>query len=382
MLRLPIEATGGVIESIRPVQVQYRPGSDVVVRYSVQVSWQGGPAKRETLVAASTTHGPHPGAVLITADTASGPIEVGVWRWPFDPVLTGLGDVVSAPTAAAVLGIASDELTVEIVAFRPTERAVVRVARHGDPVAYIKVVAPARAGGVIHRHDALIAAGVPAPRVVAADEDRGLIGLDALRGPTLRELIKSDAAGWPDADEFLRLCDAMAGTEITGTGPASRLTDGSLHANMLATVLPESAAILDELTARFDVVGPPPVDGTVHGDLHEGQVMVDRGRIVGILDVDDVGAGASIDDLANVIARLQFRAATTPDHSHRLREYASSLRDAGRQRHDVDRLDLHTAAALVGLATGPFRMQSEGWRSTVADLIGLAAELSMRELSA
>jgi len=382
VLRLPIEATGGAIESMHPVQVQYRPGSDVVVRYSAQVSWQGQPAVRETLVASSTIYGAHPGALLVSADAASGPIEVGVWRWPFDPVLVGLGDVVTSKSAARVLGIEPAGLSIDIVAYRPTDRVVVRVSRHGDPVAYVKVVPPARAGEVARRHEALISAGVPAARVDSFDGERGLIGLEVLRGPTLRELIKSDSSGWPCGSEFLRLGEALAGARIDGAGPASHLTDGVLHANMLAAVLPDAAPVLDELANRFGAFDVPPTDGTVHGDLHEGQVIVEDGRIVGVLDVDDVGPGSSVDDLANVIARIRFRAATTHDGNDRLVEYAASLRDVGRERHDVADLDVHTAAALVGLATGPFRIQSDGWRTTVAELLALAADLSMRELSA
>jgi hypothetical protein len=382
VLRLPIEATGGVIDSGRPVQVQYRPGSDVVVRYSAQVSWRGEPAVRETLVASSTIYGAHPGALLVSADAASGPIEVGVWRWPFDPVLVGLEDVVSSRAAAAVLGIGPDDLSVDIVAYRPTDRVVVRVARHGEPVAYVKVVPPARAGVVARRHDALISAGVPAAPVRSFDGERGLIGLEVLRGPTLRELIKSNAPGWPVGSEFMQVSEALAGARIDGPGPASNITDGVLHANMLAAVLPDAASVLDQLVGRFETFTVPTHDGTVHGDLHEGQVIVEDGRIVGLLDVDDVGPGASIDDLANLIARIRFRAATATESKLRLLEYAASLRADGRERHDVADLDVHTAAALVGLATGPFRIQSDGWRTTVAELLDLATDLSMRELSA
>lgn len=382
VLKLPIEATGGVIESIHPVQVQYRPQSDVVVRYSAQVSWRGEPAKRETLVAASMVHGTHPGTVLITADTRSGPVEVGVWRWPYDPVLTGLADVVSASSAASMLGIDPSGVTVDIVAFRPTERAVVKVEREGVAVGYIKVVPPGRACDITHRHDALLDAGVPVARVVVSNLERGLIGLEPLHGPTLRELIKDDLAGWPDADEFGRLSDAMARTRINGAGPASRIVDGPLHAGMLAAVMPESATLLDDLASRFETFGVPPADGIVHGDLHEGQVIVDGGRIVGVLDVDDAGPGASIDDSANLIARIRFRSVTTPGNPAGLDAFATALREGARERHDVERLDVHTAAALVGLATGPFRIQADGWRDTVGDLLDVAADLSMRELSA
>lgn len=382
VLRLPVEATGGRIESVHPVQVQYRPGSDVVVRYSAQVAWNDRPAVRETLVASSAVHGRHPGAVPVMADAAGGSIEVGVWRWPFDPVLVGLADAVTADAVARLLEVDRRGLRVDVVAFRPTDRAVVRVVRDDETFAYLKVVAPERTAQIAQRHRALLAAGVPVASVLAADDQRGLLVLEALPGPTLRELVKSGRNGWPPPHAFRDLADAFATAEVVGAGPASRLADGPLHARMLAKVLPDSAEFLHDLADDFESYGAAPIDGTVHGDLHEGQVIVADEKIVGVLDVDDVGPGSSIDDYANVIARFRFRAATTPGRREQLDAYASALRTDALVRHDAERLDVHTSAALVGLATGPFRIQSDGWRDTVRDLVGIAGALSMRELSA
>ena len=382
VLRLPIEATGGRIESVHPVQVQYRPGSDVVVRYSAQVAWHDRPAVRETLVAASAVHGNHPGVVPITAGAPGGPLEVGVWRWPFDPVLVGLGDAVRVAEIAQLLGVERRGLAAEVVAFRPTDRAVVRITRDGAAIAYVKVVAPERTTHIADRHRALLAAGVPVAPVTAVDVSRGLLVLDVLEGPTLRDLVKGGGDGWPAPREFGRLADAFSSTDLAGPGPASRLADGPLHARMLARVVPDAAGVLHDLADRFDSYGAAPADGTVHGDLHEGQVIVDGGRIVGVLDVDDAGPGGSIDDRANVIARFRFRAVTTPERRAALDAYASALRTDALGRHDAERLDVHTSAALVGLATGPFRILSDGWRDTVRELAGIAGDLSMRELSA
>lgn len=378
VLRVPVEASGGTIASARPVHVQYRPGSDVVVRYSAQVSWNGEPPSRETLVAASAVHGSFPGVVPITADTPYGRVTVGVWRWPFDPVLTGLGDVVTASGVAALMGDDDPRsLRVAVVAFRPTERAVIAVTRHDRALAYVKAVVPSRTTGIERRHAALRAVEVPAPDVVLADADRGLLVLQPLHGATLRDLVKAGSPGWPDGDEYLRLTDAISSASISGSGPPSRLGDGALHAAMLATVLPGERGRLDELAARFEAVDAPPTDGTVHGDLHEGQIIVDAGRIVGLLDVDDAGPGASVDDMANVIARIVYRAVTAgADRRQRLDRYAAAVREAARARHDEVRLDIHIAAALVGLATGPFRVQSPDWRATVGALLGRADELS------
>ena len=381
VLRLPVEAGGGIVEEIHPVHVQYRPGSDVVVRYSAQVSWNGAPATRETLIAASALHRTYPGVVPIVADTRRGRVEIGVWRWPFDPILTGLSDVVSPSGAAAVLGERADGLSVRVVAYLPTERAVVRVERAGEPIAYVKVVAPDRVSAIADRHATLRSAGVPVAPVVLRDSERGLLGLDVLAGPTLRELVKSDSPGWPTAGEFHSLLRALAAVETDGSGPTSRLADGPLHARMLATVAPEFEAQLDDLADHFEAAGPIAIDGTVHGDLHEGQVIVDDGRIVGLLDIDDLGPGSTVDDWANLISRMTYRSTTVPALRKRIEPYVESLTQAALAVHPGDRLDLHVSAALVGLATGPFRIQADGWRSTVADLLDRATSLTMRGLS-
>ncbi len=387
MLRVPVEATGGRIVSARPVQVQYQPGFDVVVRYSAQVSWHGAAPKRETLAAASTVHGAYPGTVAVRAATPTGPIDVGVWRWPFDPVLAGLGHAVTPSTVAGLLaqshGTFDDShVRLEVVAYRPTDRAVIRVDVDGrGTVAYIKVVAPHAAHAVAERHRVLHDAGVPVPHVDAFDETLGALVLAPLSGPTLRELIKTDSGVWPATTEYDRLARAFASAPLTDAPLTSRLADGALHARMLATVMPRSAQRLLELADRFEATAPPSPDAVIHGDLHEAQLIIDDGAIVGVLDIDEAGPGLAIDDRANVLARLAFRSTTDPGQ-HRVSSYAQRLRRESSERFDLAALDLHTAAALVGLATGPFRLQSPGWADTISDLLDVADELMMRRLSA
>ena len=360
----------------------------MVVRYSAQVSWNGEPAQRETLAASSTIHGSHAGTVGVTATTPAGPLDVGVWRWPFDPVLLGLPHVVSASSVAALLVSVHGPLDphavrLEVVAYRPTDRAVLRVDVEGrGTVAYIKVISPDATSAIAERHRILLAAGVPVPRIDAIDEAHGVIVLAPLIGPTLRELIKADAAGWPECSGYDRLADGFASAPLDGTANVSRLTDGALHARMLATVMPETADRLDELAERFERTPAPPADTVIHGDLHEAQIIVDQTSIVGVLDIDDAGPGLAVDDRANVLARLAFRATTDPARRVVIQTYADRLRRDSQTRFDAAMLDLHTAAALVGLATGPFRLQSPGWSDSVVALLDVVDELSMRELSA
>lgn len=388
VLRMPVEASGGRMLSARAVQVQYRPGSDVVVRYSAQVSWNGAPARRETLAASSTVHGAHDGTIAVTAETSTGPLHVGVWRWPFDPVLAGLQHIVTPSSVATALRpvhgpLEANAVHLEVVAYRPTDRAVLRVEVDGrGTIAYLKVVDPANASAIADRHSQLLAAGVPVPRVDAIDEAFGVLVLAPLVGPTLRELIKADSTGWPECAEYDRLADGFASAPIDGPANTSRLTDAVLHARMLASVMPSAASRVDELADRFARTPAPAADTAIHGDLHEGQIIIDDGTIVGVLDIDDAGPGLAVDDRANVLARLIFRATTDPARRDVIERYTERLRRDSHARFDPATLDLHTAAALVGLATGPFRLQSTGWSDSVVSLLDGIDELLMRELSA
>lgn len=360
----------------------------MVVRYSTQVSWDGKPAQRETLAASSTIHGSHPNTIGVTASTTDGPLDVGVWRWPFDPVLLGLPHVISPESVATVLQSIHGDLDphtvhLDVAAYRPTDRAVLRVDVDGrGTIAYLKVVKPDVAPAIVERHRRLLDAGVPVPRIDAVDETLGLLVLAPLVGPTLRELIKADASGWPESSEFDRIADGFASAPLDGPANVSRLTDGALHARMLAAVMPATASRLEELADRFERSPAPPAGTVIHGDLHEGQIIIEQGSIVGVLDIDDAGPGLAVDDRANMLARLAYRATTDSVRSTGIRAYADRLRHDSHARFDAEALDLHTAAALMGLATGPFRLQSRGWNDTVVSLLDIIDELSMRELSA
>jgi aminoglycoside phosphotransferase (APT) family kinase protein len=366
-----VAAAGGRLLACRPVHVQYRPGSDLVVRFTASVARADGVETTETLLAATTVDGPPRATLPVEAELPDGStLVVGVWRWPFDPVLPALEEAVTPSLLEQRLGsVIEGPLSVEVVAYRPTERAVARVEGAAGAGAYVKVVRPAIAAELVERHQRLLDAGLPVPRVLAADPTNGLIAMEELRGPTLRERIKSGRQPWPAAREFLDLRRRLASASLqSATAVRSRTSDAAAHAAMLATVLAPERERLERLSARFtelrsEADARPRV--VIHGDLHEGQVIVDGDRISGLLDIDDVGPGDPLDDLATVLAHLRFRAGTTAGGDPRLDAYVDDLHRAFAAEVDVASLDTTTAAVLVGLATGPFRIQQAGWQSVV-----------------
>lgn len=380
-----VRAAGGGLHGCRPVHVQYRPGSDLVVRYEAQVSWGSRSPVRETLLASTTRHGPPPGTLPVVAEADGSVLEVGVWRWPFDPRLSALTEMVTADSAAARLGhIVRPPLSLDVVAYRPTERCVVRVTGACGTTIYVKVVDPAVTGAVVDRHRRLLAAGLPVPEIVGGDTDAGWLAMAELPGDTLRLRLKAHQPGWPPAEEYLDLLDRLRKVELAHAAPvAPRTADAVGHAAMLGVVLPDQRPRLERLAdaltaeagAAADRVGP-----IVHGDLYEAQIIVDGGRITGLLDIDDAGPGDPLDDVATVLGHLRYREQTITERRHRdaVRRYADGLRrgfigastDVG-----AAELDAVTAGVLVGLATGPFRIQQHNWRHEVRRTLRRAERL-------
>lgn len=368
LLRPAVAAEGGALVSCRTSQVQYRPDSDLVVRYRCEIR-RNGAISTDTLLAATTVGGPYPGTLPIEATTPDGvDLTVGLWRWPFDPVLAELHTMVTRPLARDRVGdLVGSDLHIEVVAYRPTERAVVRMYGERGEI-YVKVVAPATTDSLIARHDALGAAGLPVPAVLRSGP--GWIAMEALRGTTLRERLKAGNQHLPAPGCFHRMLETLSAVHLHDAAPVrSRVDDVGHHAAMLATVLPDAGGRLAEIAGRLSGPSMHSAVGTVHGDLHEAQLIVDDDEITGILDIDDVGCGDPLDDVATLVGHLRFRAASSADP--RVDDYAASVRAALSHGFDDADVDRHVAAVLVGLATGPFRIQQEHWETTTLEVLDM-----------
>lgn len=375
VLRPPVEAAGGELLCATPRSVQYRPGSDLVVKYAAEVMWPGCAAKRETIMAATGVAGVPDGTVPVAALVDGRRLEVGVWRWPFDPVLVGLTAAVTPRTVAELCDLGDPHaVSVEVLAFRPTERAVVRVTSPNETL-YLKVVSPSQVDGLVRRHQLACEAGVPAPVVRQVVPELGIVVLDEVAGPLLKNEIKSGAPAWLEPDEFNRLADLFGRIDADLPHVPSRVRHAVLHADMLRAADEANTARLDQLCDAFAGFTDSIEAQTIHGDLHEGQIIVDAGRIIGVLDLDDLGTGSPLEERANLLGFLHYRSITLPDQRGRISDYAQRLRDRSPAHFDRTELDVASAAVLVGLATGPFRIQQPGWQHTVSTLLDHAAGL-------
>lgn len=392
VLAAAVERAGGDLRASESTQVHYRPDRELVVRYRCTVDWPGRPGARDTLFAAATAT-PLPGTLPVEADTPEGRLESSVWRWPFDPGLPGLEPAVTPTTCgdllvAMGLGQVSEVPTLEVVAHRPTERSVVRARTEDGVTIYLKVLRPADVASIVDRHRRLGAAGLPVPAVLGVDETLGVVAMEERPGPTWRDGIKGDGP-WPETVDVVDVVRRLASVSGTGLATAAdRRVDAAGHAALLRVIVPELGARLD---AIVDAVAPsaavfedlPAV--VAHGDLHEAQIVVDDdGRITGLLDLDDVGPSWPGADLATLVGHLRFRAVVSPDAcvARRLRRRADDLlRRSVSLGVPTAAVERGVAAVLVGLATGPFRVQRPDWRAETAATVAEAESMLARHMS-
>jgi hypothetical protein len=355
-----------------PRSVSHQPGSSAVVQYDAELRWPDGSATKETIVAATGARIPA-GADIV--DTGTG--EVAAWRWPADPSLPGLASAMDPVAVGGILddlGIDGGPLGLRLRAYRPGRRAVIEATGRRDGL-FLKVVRPRAAEALFDIHRTL-AQHLPVPEGLGWTAD-GLVVLTAMPGRTLRDLLRSGYTDLPDPVLIGALLDRLPPGLAEGAPRADHFANVERHALAITSVLPEAAGRLEELRGRLGEAAATAAAShpvvPVHGDLYEAQLLVTAGRFSGLLDVDTAGAGVRADDWANLCAHLSVLAHVT-EHSRAIRRYEAAVLAHAEAQTDGADLRARTAAAVVGLATGPFRVLERDWPANALRRLDLAAD--------
>jgi hypothetical protein len=128
---------------------------------------------------------------------------------------------------------------------------------------------------------------------------------------------------------------------------------------VLADLCPDLRTTLERTADVARAVAGPRVP--VHGDLHDAQLLVLDREVVGVLDVDGAGEGYLAHDAGSLVAHLEAVGEVWPRVDARVRAYADEVARAYRRLLDPRDLARGAAAAWLGLATGPYRVQDAGW---------------------
>lgn len=384
LLAAAVEHAGGQLLGWRMDHVDARPGHRTTVTYAASVRWPSG-RRDELLGASARRHGPRGNddrAVLF----GDGDREVAVWLYPADPDLPGLARAAVADRLAelltehAVVGgpVAAADLRLEVVSYRPRRRAVLRVLVRGPhPVTlYVKVLRESLFGPALERHRLLSRPGGWAPEVLAATRDCVLV-LRAVRGKPLATALFDETMPCTGED-LVELLDAMpaAVTALPRRPPWPDAVAG--YAQTVEAALPDLGPRLRRLVAEVTAGlagtgsgGPEPT----HGDFHEGQLFVTAGRVTGLIDVDTVGPGRRVDDLACLLAHLSTVQRMSPQQTASLARLVLLWLPVFDRRVDPAELRLRAAAVVVSLATGPYRGQEPGWAAQTHAMVATAESL-------
>lgn len=358
-----VDSVGGVLTAAQARTVTWWPGSSISVIYEVDVDGGAMDGRHELAAVAGAVRD---GAVTVAAADES----VSVWRLPHDPALPGMAaalDPVRVRDLMVELGAGDRPVQTERRAYRPGRRSVVAV-RGGSHDIYLKITRPSRIRSLHERHRSLPSA-LPVPQSLGVDPRLGILALEAMPGHTLRRALEHPDIQLPPPGDIVAIAADLpppSGTAET-TSPVERLPR---LAELLLAVAPAEERAIRHLV---DGIGEDPVTERVpsHGDFYEAQLLTRDGRITGMLDVDTYGWGRPADDAATMLGHLAVWAAMSHQPG-RVNGYASQLLrrwDAGLDPVDLRR---RVAAVILGLATGPFRVQTAHWPADTAARIALA----------
>ena len=369
LIEAALEPSMTLASEATPLQVRFVPGKSVVVQFSATVKTGSDEVRTDTFVASIGLR-VGSGTAIVTA----GGTDVAIWRFPADPFLPGLRSVTDPERAGRLLeqlGIDPTGLILRRRAYRPGRRAVMELRTPHDRV-FAKVVRPERVATLQHVHTSL-ARRAPIPTSLGWSETSGIALLQGLNGRPLRGVIEDGEKPLPSPGSLI---DLLATIEIPldGSRRPGLVERAAGHAAFVGTICPNLQPRAQTLARGIDEMADTETPRTIHGDFHASQIMVSSGSITGLVDIDTVTSGERTDDLANLLAHLAALATARPAIANNITSYGVELAGTFDAATDPRQLRLRVAAALLGYAGGPFRVQETQWREATEKRIQAAEQ--------
>ncbi|MET4058528.1 aminoglycoside phosphotransferase [Arthrobacter sp. UYP6] len=380
-LTAALRPLGLVPASWSHLRSHHRPGAGISALYRVEAVPRSANRAQQPLrlqVGATTAS--------LSADqhrnTVRGAVDdtvMRLWVHPRDPVLSGLTWATSPGAVARNLFGAEEggaRAALKLVAYRPLRRAVIR-ARFNGVTAYLKVPQPRLASELRRRLELAASAGLPVPpllpvRAGAGPDVDAVLALGSLPGRNLHQELREGSAAALDPGVLTGLLAGLPGEALAfPRRPAwsERVLD---YAAGAAVALPEAADRIIRCARETDEAVRSAVPGPVvptHGDFHGGNLLAVSGQgglqLSGMLDVDSLGPGYRVDDLACFLGHLYVFAALNPRHDG-LRRAAERFADAFAADTDPAALYSRSAAVALTLVAGASGQGSRGGERALA----------------
>jgi hypothetical protein len=207
----------------------------------------------------------------------------------------------------------------------------------------------------------------------------GVVLFPPLAGTSLRDTL-TDGGNLPSPDKIIDIIERLAVAEWQGeVGPTFADVQIRSSGHLLAHVLPHrEGEIREAYRALASLTEKPPAVGlSVHGDFYESQIFLTDDLHIGLIDLEDGGAGDPLLDAANMLAHLTVLDFYEPHADGRPLAYRVLLRNALLERMGGGEAELNwrEAYALFMLATGPFRVLRPNWFEEAEIRLDSALEL-------
>lgn len=337
--------------------IHYRAGRDVTVGYQVVLEQDA--VRQEEYLLATTAD--------VTGEVATLDSEqfgFRVWRHPHDPVLASAPEAFSPDAVAgwlATAGLASGEVALTAVAYRPMRRAVLRADVDGGRW-FVKLQRPKRHLEYLERMALLAPAGVTPPVVAVPAE--GVTITAAAEGVSLAQALAAwsmQGAVEPDPASLLELLGRLPGG--VRTLPPQRGHDVRLRMALETAVveLPGRASEIADLGERLLAADARAELGPVvatHGDFYEANIFTVDGRATSVIDIESAGPGHLVDDLATLMAHLVVLPDLSAVHYAQLPGLIDRWYAAFCDVVDGPTLRARTAGLILGLMSGAGEAQA------------------------
>ncbi len=387
------EQENGPWKFCRAVNAQYRPGQRIALALAL-LHEADVPEDRywpqETLV---HLHVPVRLPVSRRGCVVCGPAgEMEAYVFPNDRKLRSLRSMSSAAGATELwrrwfkdAGERELSLRRQLLRYVPESKFVARMReRNSDQEVQqdglaVRVCDADRAKALVHRHRETrrLLKGRPraldVPRVIGADEEQGIVGVEWIKGDGLLETLATGNMGEADAvlkllAEALHDFHAMSMTGLERTSGAQLAADIDDATGELAIALPALAdrwcwlaTLSRELNSRL-----PPASATIHRDFYFDQVRVRKHRCT-IVDLERLALGDPMIDVASFVVQMRMvghrpELAVAGDTAARWSErFHEHWRGVAAAPAEPGAWAFYSALAAIELARGVTRRLRGGW---------------------
>lgn len=313
--------------------------------------------------------------------------DAELYRYPEDPHLPGLSEAASVESALRllnrhVLAVPARRVRVDMVRYRPSNRAVLR-HRLGRFGFYVRVIRPSAVEPLLKAATLVQRSGFVVPRLAGHWPDGGVLWLSQIPGRNMRRYIRRGHRPPPESllDGLENLWDVpmeskdsrpfnLFGAYRRARRSFVKALEGDEEAQL---PLIEAVRLLDPFVKSWQPTH------NAHNDFYDDQMLVLPDGRIALVDLEEAGPGDPMLDVGNFLAHLRWGAHFGREKEARAKdEYRelfqrSALERLGWNPHD---LAMREAVCLFRICTNAIRHPHPDWRHRLNDGLTLVSKVA------